>query len=76
MKYCLDCEWSVSDHGDHGNQSDADSSRRAIAHAVETGHSISSDDSPSLPPLRAEIGPALTAVFRSLTRGEGQFRDL
>ena len=72
MKYCLDCEWSVRDRG---AQSDADSSERAIEHVTATGHSISSDDSPSLPPIRAEIGPALAAVFRALASAEGARRD-
>lgn len=66
MKYCLDCEWSVREQGP---QAGADSSKRAIDHVTETGHSISSDDFPTLPPLRAEIGPELMSVLRELARG-------
>ncbi|WP_313696229.1 hypothetical protein [Halorarum halobium] len=72
MKYCLDCEWSSRDSAD---RTGTDSSERAIDHARETGHSISSDDSPSLPPIRAEIGPGLMFAFRALTGIEESRRD-
>ncbi|WP_197075858.1 hypothetical protein [Halostagnicola sp. A56] len=43
-KYCLQCEWHVSDAMDY---TEAEASREAIEHFVETGHSI---DSLRLPP--------------------------
>lgn len=67
MKYCLDCEWAVVDPDP---RPETDSSERAIDHVQETGHSISSDDSPALPPLRAEIGPALSTLFRALAQAQ------
>lgn len=66
MKYCLDCEWSIREQG---SGPETDLSERAIDHVTETGHSISSDDFPTLPPLRAEIGPELMSVLRALARG-------
>ncbi|HET7323160.1 MAG TPA: hypothetical protein VFJ06_02385 [Halococcus sp.] len=41
--YCLDCEWSASLE-DHGRET---LSRLAIEHAVEYGHDIESDPSPT-----------------------------
>lgn len=72
MKYCLDCEWSTHDRR---SRSGEDSSERAIDHVEETGHSISSDDSQPLPPIRAEIGPVLSTLFRAITLGQESNRD-
>lgn len=72
MKYCLDCEWSVHDGG---ARSGPDSSQRAIDHVAETGHSISSDDSPTLPPIRLDLGPGLASALRVLTLIEDPRRE-
>lgn len=72
MKYCLDCEWAVVDPDPRPG---TDSSERAIDHVEETGHSISSDDSPTLPPLRAEIGPALSTLFQAFAQAQETNHD-
>ncbi|WP_226004211.1 hypothetical protein [Natrinema salinisoli] len=55
MKYCLDCDWSTS-AADEPSRSDR--SRAAIAHHVDTGHTIDSSESirpPTTPAVPSEI---------------------
>ncbi|WP_323174049.1 hypothetical protein [Natrialba sp. PRR66] len=43
-KYCLECDWQFDTAGGH---TEAEVSKRAIEHFVETGHTV---DSMRLPP--------------------------
>ena len=55
MKYCLDCDWSVTAADD---SSQRNRSRAAIDHYVETGHTIDSSESvirPTTPAVDGEI---------------------
>jgi predicted small metal-binding protein len=48
-KYCLECDWKASTEDGY---SDAEVSKKAIEHFVETGHTV---DSFHLPPPAAVI---------------------
>lgn len=47
VKFCVDCDWYVAER----HPTDTSSSRAALDHFLETGHTIESHDAVAPPPL-------------------------